>query len=119
MSQRTEQVAEALHRLIAEAFMRELEFPEGTLATISEVIVAPDLKHADVFVTILPFDQTEHVMGFLVRNRKRIQHGLTKHLTMKFSPQIRFVADTRTEIASNIEQIIDAEAKEQKVEGSA
>jgi ribosome-binding factor A len=119
MSIRTEQVAEKLHRLIGEAFIRDLEFPEGTLATISEVDVAPDLKHANVFVTILPFDQEEKVMGFLIKQRKRIQHGLTKEMTMKFSPQIRFVADSRTETASKIEQIIDAEAKAMEQEKDA
>ncbi|MBI4122125.1 MAG: 30S ribosome-binding factor RbfA [Parcubacteria group bacterium] len=110
MSQRTEQIAETLHRLIGEAFLRDLEFPEGTLATISEVDVAPDMKHAKVFVSVLPFDRTEFVMGFLIRHSKRIQQQINKQLTMKFAPRIHFEADARTEVASTIEQIIDAEA---------
>lgn len=110
MSRRTEQVAEHLHRLIGEVFSRDLEFPDGTLATISEVDVAPDLKHAIVFVSVLPFDRSDDVLAFLVRNKHRVKQAVNKQLTMKFAPDFRFELDARTETASRIEQIIDAEA---------
>jgi len=119
MSRRTEQVAELLHRLIGDAFSRDLEFPDGTLATISEVDVAPDLKHAIVFVSVLPFDRSEDVLAFLVRNKGRIKKEVNKHLTMKFAPDFRFELDARTETASQIEQLIDAEAQNQPTDTQA
>ncbi len=111
MTRRTEQVAERLHRLVGDAFERELEFPEGVLPTISRVEIEPDLKRANIYITVLPFDRTEEVIGYLVRNRKRIQKEINRELTMKFSPELYFVSDSQTETASQIEQLIDEEAK--------
>lgn len=111
MTKRTDQVAERIHRLVGDVFERDLEFPEGVLPTISRVEIEPDLKQAKVYVTVLPFDRTTEVIGYIVRNRKRIQHSVNKELTMKFSPELYFVADSQTETASQIERLLDEEAK--------
>lgn len=111
MTRRTEQVSERIHRLVGDAFERELEFPEGVLPTIMRVDIEPDLKRATVHITVLPFDRSQEVLAYLIRNRKRIQQAVNKELTMKFSPELFFVTDSITETASTIEQIMDAEAK--------
>lgn len=112
MTRRTEQVAERLHRLVGDAFERELEFPEGVLPTIMRVDVEPDLKRANVHITVLPFDRSQEVLTYIIRNRKRIQQIVNKELTMKFSPELYFVTENTTETASEIERLIDQEAKE-------
>lgn len=111
MSQRTDQVAERIHRLVGDAFQRELEFPEGVLPTISRVEITPDLKRANIYITVLPFARSEEVMAYLVRQRKPIQKQVHKQLTMKFVPELYFVSDSQTEHASNIERLLDEELK--------
>lgn len=112
MTRRSEQVAERIHRLVGDAFERELEFPDGVLPTISRVDIEPDLKRANVYITVLPFNRSEEVMTYLVRNRKRIQQRVVKELTMKFVPELYFISDSQTESADQIERLIDAEARE-------
>ncbi len=111
MSQRTDQVAERIHRLVGDAFQRELEFPEGVLPTISRVEITPDLKRANIYITVLPFARSEEVMAYLVRQRKPIQKQVHQKLTMKFVPELYFVSDSQTEHASNIERLLDEELK--------
>lgn len=111
MTRRSDQVAERIHRLVGDAFERELEFPEGVLPTISRVDVEPDLKRANIYITVLPFNRSEEVMQYLIRNRKRIQQSVVRQLTMKFVPDLFFISDAQTEHADQIERIIDAEAK--------
>ncbi len=112
MTRRSEQVAERIHRLVGEVFERDLEFPDGVLPTISRVDVEPDLKRANIYITVLPFNRSEDVMLYLIQNRKRVQQQVVKQLTMKFVPQLFFISDAQTEHADQIERIIDAEAKE-------
>jgi ribosome-binding factor A len=75
------------------------------------VDVEPDLKRAEVHITVLPFDRSQEVLTYLIRNRKRIQKSVNKALTMKFSPEIYFITDNLTETATAIERLIDEEAK--------
>lgn len=111
MTRRSDQVGERIHRLVGNAFERELEFPEGVLPTISRVDIEPDLKRANIYITVLPFNRSEEVMQYLIRNRKRIQQQVVRQLTMKFVPELHFISDAQTEHADQIERIIDAEAK--------
>lgn len=109
MSRRTEQVSSLLGQLIGEIFSRTLEFPEGTLATISRVEVPTDLKTANVYVSVLPFSESDHVLGYLIRNRKRVQKEVSQEMVMKSMPKILFHLDTLPEHAAKIEAIIDQE----------
>ena len=110
MSQRTEQVASELAQIIGEIFSRELEFPDGTLATITRVEVMPDLKYADVYISVLPFAESERVMGYLIRQRGQVQKAIGRHLVMRNTPKIMFRLDTLPEHAAQLEAIMDKEA---------
>jgi ribosome-binding factor A len=112
MSRRTEQVESLVGQLVGEIFSRSLEFPDGTLATISRVHVPTDLKTATIYVSVLPFSESEHVLGYLIRNRKRIQSEMVKEMVMRSTPKIIFELDTLPEHASKIDEIIESEKNE-------
>lgn len=100
--------------LLGDVFSRSLEFPEGTLPTISRVEIPTDLKTANVYVSVLPFSESERVLGYLIRNRSRIQQAVNKGLVMKSSPKLHFQLDTQEEHASKIDQIIEQERHERE-----
>jgi ribosome-binding factor A len=109
MSIRTEQVESNLQKILGELFIRDVELPQDHLATISRVSVSPDLKTAKVFVSVLPFDSSEEVMAMLKSQKSQIQKEAHEQLSMKFSPVLEFVLDTKQEEASEIEKLIDEE----------
>lgn len=109
MSQRTEQVEATLKKIVAELLNKEIELPQDHLVTVTRVSVSPDLKNAKIFVSVLPFDSAEDIMPLLDKHRHTIQQEAVKQMTMKQSPVMKFVLDTKPEEASEIERLIDEE----------
>lgn len=107
MSIRTEQVESMIQQHLGEVFSREVELPEGTLATIASVSVPPDLKRAIVSISVLPFDKSKAVLKRLKGQKGHIQKELHKMMVMKSSPKLEFKIDTTQEHVSQLEELMD------------
>lgn len=92
MSQRTEQVASVLVHAISEIITRELE-PRDFLITVMRADVTPDLKHATIYVSVLPDNRTGSALELLKRETREIQYKLNEVMTMKFTPRITWDID--------------------------
>ncbi len=71
---------------------RTLEFPEGTLVTLTRVNTSSDLRYATVFISILNGDNAR-VLEMLDKNVYHIQQQLNSKLRMRPVPKIRFAID--------------------------
>ncbi|MFQ5437614.1 MAG: 30S ribosome-binding factor RbfA [Paracoccaceae bacterium] len=95
-SQRQLRVAEVIRRALAEIFARgDLYDPElaHVSLTVGEVRTSPDLRVATVFVLPLGGQESEVAIGALNRSAGEIRRLLNRRITLKFSPELRFVAD--------------------------
>ena len=96
-SQRQLRVAELLRRELAEVLGRgAVHDPEidGVSITVSEVRTSPDLRQAWVYVLPLGGQDADRIVEALTRNRKEIRHIITKNIKLKYSPDLKFIADT-------------------------
>ena len=66
---------------------------ESVSITVGEVRMSTDLKHATVFVLPLGGGDIELVLEALNRNRREIRHIVTKSISLKYSPDLKFLAD--------------------------
>ena len=71
---------------------REIEFPEGSLVTITHVVTSPDLRYATVLLSILNADPNR-ILEMLDKNVYPIQQQLNRKLRMRPVPRIRFAVD--------------------------
>ena len=95
-SQRQLRVGEVIRRRLAEILSRaEVHDPElnRLSVTVSEVRASPDLKIATAFVMPLGGKDKEGALAALRRNKAELRHLLARDLTLKFSPDLRFVLD--------------------------
>lgn len=106
MSQRTEQVGALLQKEISAIIARDIEPPRDCLITIMRATVSHDLKHATLFVSILPDNKTGSAMSLLERKKGEIQHILNQKLTMKFSPRIHWELDLTTRKYAAIDEAL-------------
>lgn len=102
---RIRQVNELLKKNIGEIIAREIELPLDVFITITKVETARDLKHAKVFVTVLPDNKRVSTIRLIERRTGLVHRLLFKRLQIKFIPTIRFVFD---EGAIKAQQIYDA-----------
>jgi ribosome-binding factor A len=95
-SQRQLRVGELIRRALAEALQRgQVHDPElnRISITVSEVRASPDLKVATAYVLPLGGGQRDQALALLNRNRGELKRAVSRALTLKFTPDLRFVLD--------------------------
>jgi ribosome-binding factor A len=108
MSVRQERVRELLKRQIGEVIRREFSVEEVGVITVNEVGVSNDLHSATVFVGIIGSDsQRKRALDVLHKDRKRLQGLVGREVVLKYTPQLKFVADESAVKATRVLAIID------------
>ena len=95
-SQRQLRVGELIKRALSEILM------QGTIhdpdlnrisVTVSEVTASPDLKIATAYVCPLGGQGGEDLIALLAKNKSEIRRSISKKLTLKYTPDLRFRID--------------------------
>src|SRR6056297_2145364 len=95
-SQRQLRVAELIRRALSEVLQRgDIHDPDlnRLSITVGEVRVSPDLKVATAFVVPLGGEHQDDMFDLLERNRTELRRAVSRQLTLKFSPELRFRLD--------------------------
>ena len=107
MSKRIEQVNELIQRELGKIILREIDFPQGIMVTLTRVETSVDLGQSKVYVSCLPGGKTKSVLRILNQNIYDIQQGLNKRLKMRIIPKIFFTAERETAEAGRIEELLE------------
>ena len=99
MTQRTDQLNALVQHNLNLIFIKDVEWPRDTMATITKVEVTPDLSWAFITLSILPINKQGTVLKKLTSQKRDIQHKLNKSLVIRKAPKIRFKIDD-TELQS-------------------
>ena len=95
-SQRQLRVGELIRRTLSDVLMRgDTHEPElaGVSVTVGEVRMSPDLRVATVYVMPLGGANTRDVIKALARAAPELRRAINRALTLKFSPELRFLPD--------------------------
>ncbi len=97
-SQRQLRVGELVRKELSDILTRgEMADPDldGVIVTIPEVRMTPDLRHANCLIMPLGGGDGPKVEKALNRSAKYLRGLVSRRLTMKYMPDLRFVLDTR------------------------
>ncbi len=95
-SQRQLRVGELIRRALSEILMQGIiHDPElnRISVTVSEVTASPDLKIATAYVCPLGGQGGEDLIALLAKNKSEIRRSISKKLTLKYTPDLRFRID--------------------------
>ncbi|SFR36654.1 ribosome-binding factor A [Litoreibacter janthinus] len=112
-SQRQLRVGELIRRTLSETLSRgEIHDPDlnRMSITVSEVRVTPDLRIATAFVLPLGGKDKEEALAALARNKGEIRHLITKQMSVKHSPDIRFMLDDTFDRMDETNRLFASEA---------
>ena len=105
---RLTRVNELLKREIADLIEKYIEHKKDCLISITEVNTTPDLRHAKVYISILgSSDAKKYTMNLLQEKRKLIQQLVSRHITLKYTPVIKFQYDNRIETGDKVLAILN------------
>jgi ribosome-binding factor A len=101
-----EQVRHALSDVIQRGEVRD-DVIEGTVISVNEVRMSPDLKIATAFVSPLGAKDDNEIIKALARNAKFIRGRVSGALRqMKYMPEFRFRLDTSYDNMARIDQLL-------------
>jgi len=111
-SQRQLRAGELIRHALMDILSRE-EFADpalhGKSITITEVRCSPDLKHATAFAAPLGGEDMAPTIEALNRAAGFLRGRLSKEIDMRYTPQMRFVADDSYDEARRIDQLLASE----------
>ena len=95
-SQRQLRVGELIRRALSEILMQGIIHDPDLnriSVTVSEVTASPDLKIATAYVCPLGGEGGEDLITLLAKNKSEIRRSISKKLTLKYTPDLRFHID--------------------------
>lgn len=105
---RSERMSEALREVIAEIVGFELEDPRLETVTVTDVVVASDLRDAKVFVVVNGDDNDrKKALKALNKAAGYIKQQAALNLSLRHAPQLFFVRDDAEENAAKVGKILD------------
>jgi ribosome-binding factor A len=107
-SRRVDRVAEAVREEVAAFLQRDAKDPRITaLVTVTAVEMTRDLRHANVFVSVMGSDEER---AATLEGLKSVAHHLRSHvgraLRLQFAPEIVFKLDQSVARAARIETLL-------------
>jgi len=110
---RIDKVNSLLEKEISNIILRDFYF-ENTVVTLTRVQATANLIEAKVYISVLPEEQLEKVVGVLNKGAYSVQQKINKMLNMRPIPKIIFVKDTLTKNASRVEELLESLKKPKK-----
>ncbi len=117
---RSQRVADALQRSLAQIIPKEIRDPRLGMVNINEVVVARDLTTAKIYVTFVGLDNLERAeesVDILNNAVSYLRSLLGKELHMRGTPKLKFYYDETSVKGNALSQLIDrAVANDQRGE---
>lgn len=107
MSNRTLRVNELIQRELSEILRKRYQ-SEATAITITELRVAPDLRDARVFVSIVgSAEEQDEKLRWLRAHAGELRYELGRRIVLKYMPKFEYVLDHSAEKGARIMQVLD------------
>ncbi|MBM3884005.1 MAG: 30S ribosome-binding factor RbfA [Verrucomicrobia bacterium] len=107
-TRRVERVRELLKRELSALLLREFAAADVGLLSVNEVQLTGDLQSATVYVGMVSTPaQKKRALLLLEEHRKRLQSLVGAAVVLKYTPELRFVADESIARGNRVLQILD------------
>ena len=109
---RLRQAADLIQREVALILKREVSDPRLAEITITSVDVAPDMRSAKIFYTLLNKESLKEVQAGLVKAAGFMRHQLAGMTSLRHTPELRFVYDESVLYGEHLTALIESTKNE-------
>jgi ribosome-binding factor A len=107
-SWRQDQLSEVIARELSDLIRTRMKDPRIGFASITDVQVSADLRHAKVFVSVMGDEQEQHdTIAALNHAGGFLRHELAQRLTVRHTPEILFRLDESIERGARVLDLIN------------
>jgi ribosome-binding factor A len=110
-STRQQKIARMLQKEMGEIFLLYAKQIQGTLITVSEVRVSPDLGIARIYLSIFPTQNAKDVIAKVGEDSKSIRFDLGKRVRhqLRIVPELFFHNDESMDYLENIDNLLKSD----------
>ena len=105
--ERIQRVNQLIKKELSQIILREVNFPQNVLVTITRVEASRNLIQAKIYISVMPEEQNSQVFDVLKGQIYDIQQLLNKRLKMRPVPRIIFIKEEKTQEAGRIEELLE------------
>lgn len=112
-SQRQLRVGELVRHSLADILQRgDIHDPalEGTVVTVPEVRMSPDLRLATVYVVPLGGKGGDEIVAAFDRNKRYLRGEVARRVNLRYAPELRFRLDTSFEEGERVDALLRSPA---------
>jgi ribosome-binding factor A len=120
-SERQARLGDRIRVILAERLEKGLRDPRLGFVTITDVRVTGDLQHASVFYTVLGSPEEREASAAALKSATgMLRSEVGKHLNVRLTPSLEFIADAIPENAGHIADLLrEAQERDAAVAGLA
>jgi len=107
MSNRIEKVNSLIQEELGKILLKEVDFPNNILATITRVDTIVNLSDTRIYISVIPKKEIDKVFKILNRRIYDIQQSLNRRLNMRPIPKVEFRKEEKTQQAARIEELLE------------
>jgi len=109
-STRQHKIARLIQKDMSDILLRYARTLPGTLISVSEVRVSPDLSIARVYLSIFPQDRVQQTMALIDENKHRFRGelGSLERHQLRIIPEIVFHLDETIDRMERIDELLHA-----------
>ncbi len=107
MTRRIQRVSQLIKKELSQLLLKEVDFPEGVLVTITRVETSANLFQAKVYISVMPEEKLSKVLQILDKLIYFLQQRLNKRLKMRPIPRIIFMEERATAEAGRVEELLE------------
>lgn len=112
MPHRPERLSEMIREEISDIIAGELADPRVGLAQVTEVKMAPEMRVAHIFVSVMGGrDEEKRSLEGLLAARGYMRAELARRLHIRQIPELRFEIDRSEELSGRLERLLARSAK--------
>ena len=103
---RLQRVGDLVRAEVSDLMLRGLKDPRIGFASVTEVRVSPDLRHARVYISVLGDDsKVRSALAGLRSASGYIQRELGSRLRLRYTPKLTFIHDESIERAAHMDEL--------------
>ncbi len=106
-SRHGQRATDRVRRILAQLIGEELRDPRVGFVTLTEVKLSPDRRHAVAFVTVMDRERQETSLHALNHAAPFLRRMLARRAGLRFTPELKFLADDVVESGFRLERIFD------------
>ncbi|MDE7136169.1 MAG: 30S ribosome-binding factor RbfA [Muribaculaceae bacterium] len=107
-STRQAKIARLLQKELSEIFRLQTAKTHGTLVSVSNVRISPDLSIARVYLSVFPSDKGKEILDNITRSAKTVRYELAQRVRFQLrkTPELSFYLDDSLDYIENIDNLL-------------